>query len=86
MSDITAAVGIAQLRKLDRIIERKRKLAKYWDEKLQDERINRNKLIEMLMKKGVQTQIGAYACHIQPVYNSILLINALTHWIYLIGL
>jgi len=95
MSDITAAVGVAQLRKLDRIIERKRKLAKYWDEKLQgmefieppycsedvryvyqsyvalvDKRINRNKLIEILMKKGIQTQIGTYASHIQPVYNS----------------
>ena len=95
MSDITAAVGVAQLGKLDKIIERKRELAKYWDEKLQeiefieapyvsenakhiyqsyvalvDERINRNKLIEMLMKKGIQTQIGTYASHIQPVYNS----------------
>ena len=95
MSDITAAVGIAQLRKLDKIIERKRGLAKYWDEKLQemefieppyvsknvkhiyqsyvalvDKRINRNKLIETLMKKGIQTQIGTYASHIQPVYNS----------------
>jgi len=95
MSDITAAVGVAQLRKLDRIIERKRELAKYWDEKLQeiefieppyvsenvthiyqsyvalvDKRINRNKLIEILVKKGIQTQIGTYASHIQPVYNS----------------
>ena len=95
MSDITAAVGVAQLKKLDKIIERKRELAKYWDEKLQeiefieppyvsenvkhiyqsyvalvDKRINRNKLIEMLMKNGVQTQIGTYASHIQPVYNS----------------
>ena len=95
MSDITAAVGVAQLRKLDRIIERKRELAKYWDEKLQeiefieppyvsenvkhiyqsyvalvDNRINRNKLIETLMKEGIQTQIGTYASHIQPVYNS----------------
>jgi dTDP-4-amino-4,6-dideoxygalactose transaminase len=95
MSDITAAVGVAQLRKLDKIIERKRELAKYWDDKLQeielieppcvsenvkhiyqsyvalvDKRINRNKLIEILMKKGVQTQIGTYASHIQPVYNS----------------
>ena len=95
MSDITAAVGVAQLRKLDKIIERKRELAKYWDEKLQeiefiespyvsknvkhiyqsyvalvDKRINRNKLIEMLVKKGIQTQIGTYASHIQPVYNS----------------
>ncbi len=95
MSDITAAVGVAQLKKLDQIIERKRELAKYWDEKLKeiefieppyvsenvkhiyqsyvalvDKRINRNKLIETLMKNGVQTQIGTYASHIQPVYNS----------------
>ena len=95
LSDISAAVGVAQLRKLDGIIERKRELAKYWDEKLReiefielpyvsenvthiyqsyialvDERINRNKLIVELMKKGIQTQIGTYASHIQPVYNS----------------
>jgi perosamine synthetase len=35
MSDIAAAVGSAQLKKLDRIIERKRELAKYWDGKLE---------------------------------------------------
>jgi perosamine synthetase len=95
MSDITAAVGVAQLRKLDKIIERKRELAKYWDEKLQeiefieepytdsdvkhvyqsyvslvDKRIRRNKIIESLLKKDIQTQIGTYASHIQPVYNS----------------
>ncbi len=94
MSDITAAVGVAQLKKLDKIIERKIQLAKYWDEKLQeiefidpphvnenvkhiyqsyvsivDKKINRNKLIEMLIKKGIQTQIGTYASHIQPVYD-----------------
>ena len=95
MSDITAAVGVAQLKKLDKVIKRKRELAKYWDEKLEeiefvehpyvsesvkhiyqsyvalvDKAINRNKLIETLTKKGVQTQIGTYASHIQPVYNS----------------
>jgi dTDP-4-amino-4,6-dideoxygalactose transaminase len=36
MSDIAAACGVAQIRKLDKIIERKRKLAKYWDNKLSD--------------------------------------------------
>jgi dTDP-4-amino-4,6-dideoxygalactose transaminase len=36
MSDIAAAVGIAQLGKLDKIIERKQALARYWDKKLQD--------------------------------------------------
>ena len=95
MSDITAAVGVAQMKKLDSIIERKRELAKYWDEKLDDIRlvepphlakgalhvyqsyvavvdksINRNKLIEIMMEKGIQTQIGTYSCHIQPVYRS----------------
>jgi dTDP-4-amino-4,6-dideoxygalactose transaminase len=55
MSDIIAAVGVAQLGKLDKIIERKRELAKYW---------------ETLMNRGIQTQIGTYASHIQPVYNS----------------
>lgn len=95
MSDVTAAIGVAQLRKLGKIIERKRELANYWNEKLQeidfiespyvsenvdhvyqsyvalvDKRINRNGIIEKLLKKGIQTQIGTYASHIQPVYNS----------------
>lgn len=34
MSDITAAVGVAQLSKLERIIKRKQELVKYWDEQL----------------------------------------------------
>jgi len=95
MSDITAAVGVAQLRKLKNIIKRKHNLAKHWNEKLQeikfleapfisrnvihvfqsyvalvDKRIDRNKLVEILKKKGIQTQIGTYASHIQPVYDS----------------
>lgn len=36
MSDINAAVGVAQLKKLDTIIKRKRVLAQYWDEILED--------------------------------------------------
>jgi perosamine synthetase len=95
MSDITAAVGVAQLEKIDKIIERKRMLAAYWDELLEsiegieppyvgtdvthvyqsyvalvDKKINRNNLITSLKKHGIQTQIGTYASHIQPVYNS----------------
>jgi dTDP-4-amino-4,6-dideoxygalactose transaminase len=95
MSDITAAVGVAQLKKLDKIIKRKQNLAKYWTDELEsleyikapfvnqdvkhvfqsyvglvDKRINRNKLIESLNRNGLQTQIGTYACHIQPVYRS----------------
>jgi perosamine synthetase len=36
-----------------------------------NERINRNKLIMDLKKDDIQTQIGTYASHIQPVYQSI---------------
>jgi len=95
MSDISAAVGIAQLKKLDAIIARKRALASFWDEQLAgmelihspyrdenafhiyqsyvttlDRKVNRNQLIQNLMEQGVQTQIGTYASHVQPVYNS----------------
>jgi dTDP-4-amino-4,6-dideoxygalactose transaminase len=95
MSDITAAVGVAQLRKLDKIVGRKIELARYWDDKLADidgieapglsekanhiyqsyvalvdEGIDRNSLIMKLTESGVQTQIGTYASHIQPIYQS----------------
>jgi perosamine synthetase len=95
MSDISAAVGVAQMRKIDKVIARKSKLAKCWDEKLDeidliqkpfvsrkvkhvyqsyvclvDRRIKRNRLIVNLKKKGIQTQIGTYASHVQPVYKS----------------
>lgn len=95
MSDITAAVGIAQLRRIDKIIKRKRDLSRYWDKKLEeidfikppfvdknvfhiyqsyvalvDKKINRNKLIKYLKDHNIQTQIGTYASHIQPVYHS----------------
>jgi perosamine synthetase len=36
MSDINAAIGIAQMRKLDKIIKRKQALATCWDELLED--------------------------------------------------
>lgn len=94
MSDITAAVGVAQLRKLDRIIKRKRELAHMWNEEIEKIEnieapfedpeglhiyqsyvakvapiINRNRLITELKKREVQSQIGTYASHIQPVYR-----------------
>lgn len=44
--------------------------------------INRNKLIIALKKDGIQSNIGTYACHIQPIYeckykclNSLYLFN-----------
>ena len=95
MSDITAAVGVAQLRKIERIIAKKRELARLYDEQLEsfdliekpfvdphnkhifqsyvillDNTISRNVVIERLLKRGIQTQIGTYASHIQPGYHS----------------
>ncbi len=95
MSDITAAVGVVQLRRLAEIIAKKRTLAEYWDKKLQqsdlikpphrdekalhiyqayvglvDKKVNRNKVIQQLLEQGIQTQIGTYASHIQPIYSS----------------
>jgi dTDP-4-amino-4,6-dideoxygalactose transaminase len=95
MSDITAAIGVAQLGKLDKLIARRRKLAKYWDRKLEaielikppycsedvlhvyqsyvalvDRRVDRNLLMQKLLDQGIQTQIGTYASHIQPIYRS----------------
>jgi len=96
MSDIAAALGIAQLKKLEKIIEKKQSLAKHWDEKLSrdmkavaapyvsgsarhiyqsyvpllDKRLDRDKIIKMLAERGIETQIGTYALHAQPVYRS----------------
>jgi len=95
MSDVLAAIGVAQLKKINKIIKKKRELASYWNKKLKeinfirppfvgknifhiyqsyvgivDKKINRNKLIEYLKKYNIQTQIGTYASHIQPVYQS----------------
>lgn len=95
MSDIAAAVGVAQMAKFDRIIDRKLALAKVYQSELEaiddisppyiDSRcghifqsyvslvsptINRNRLIKRLFERGIQCQIGTYACHVQPVYSS----------------
>ncbi|MDO8873709.1 MAG: DegT/DnrJ/EryC1/StrS family aminotransferase [Methanoregula sp.] len=95
MSDITAAVGVAQLRRLDQIIDRKRTLAQHWDTRLDEiegidkpyidpdtisiyqsyvallnPTIDRNKMIQDLLSRGIQTQIGTYASHMQPVYHA----------------
>lgn len=95
MSDITAAVGVAQLNKLDKMIEKRIYLADYWDNKLDSikminkpfrdensfhiyqsyvtivhEEVDRDQLIQKLLDNGIQTQIGTYASHIQPIYHS----------------
>lgn len=98
MGDVSAAIGMIQFKKIDKIIKKKNALAKYWNKKLKEidyisspyvtrgkgnlhsyqsyaclvsEDIDRNKLIEALKEKGVQTQIGTYSSYIQPCYNNI---------------
>jgi dTDP-4-amino-4,6-dideoxygalactose transaminase len=95
MSDILAAIGVVQMRRIEGVVKKKQELAGHWDEKLDemdliekpyvgknvrhvyqsycalvDKKINRDKLISKLSGKGMQTQIGTYASHIQPVYKS----------------
>ena len=95
MSDITAAVGIVQLSRLDGIIKRKIELADYYDKRLNeikgidhpyikkdtfsiyqsyvalvDGDFKRDDIIQSMAQCGIQTQIGTYASHIQPVYKS----------------
>jgi dTDP-4-amino-4,6-dideoxygalactose transaminase len=94
MSDILAAIGIAQLRKIKKIIKRRIELAKYYTELLEEiEEVRapivksysnhtfqsyiillkkegiRDKLMLTLRKKGIETQIGTFAVHLQPAYR-----------------
>lgn len=95
MSDITAAIGIVQLSRLDDIIKRKIELANYYDKRLikikgirhpyinkdtfsiyqsyvalVDGDFKRDDIIQSIAQCGIQTQIGTYASHIQPLYKS----------------
>ena len=92
-SDLQAAAGLAQIEKVRDYIEKRRLLANYYLNVLDDidglqlpcpasghvwqsfvvrvdTNINRDKLILNLLKVGVQTQIGTYASHLEPVYES----------------
>jgi perosamine synthetase len=94
MSDISAAIGLVQLKNLDLIIDLRRSLAYQWNISLSDVKgiqipvistgcesvyqsyvvllnrgICRSKLVEILGKRGMQTNIGTYACHKQKVFN-----------------
>jgi perosamine synthetase len=95
LSDINASIALAQLRKYNKVLNKKRNLVNLYNGLLEsnnflttpieeknklhvyqnyavvlDEKINRDKIILGLKEDGIQTQIGTYASHIQPVYNS----------------
>ena len=94
LSDVLAAIGIAQMDKIDVIIKRRIELAKYYTELLAkvdsvrppEKKKNakhtyqtyavyiekdgmRDKIIEHLREKNIETQIGTYSLHLQPSYK-----------------
>jgi perosamine synthetase len=94
LSDVLAAIGLAQMDKIDVIIKRRIELAKYYTDLLAkvdsvrppEEKKNakhtyqtyaiyiekegtRDKIIENLRKRNIETQIGTYALHLQPSYR-----------------
>lgn len=96
MSDILAAVGVAQMAKLPKIIQRRIELASSYDKLLSEidgirppERRRdvkhiyqtyaayveiegaRDKLLQDLKTAGVEAQIGTYALHLEPYYQSL---------------
>ncbi len=97
LSDIQGAVGVAQMRKLDRLIADKRRLAAALTARLADlpgltpprepawgghifqsyvalldDGIDRDGVIAALRTAGIETTLGTYALHAQPVYQRLL--------------
>jgi len=94
LSDVLAAIGLAQMDKIDAIISRRIELAKYYADLLAEvdsvrppqkkkgakhtyqtyavyiEKDSvRDKIIEDLREKNIETQIGTYSLHLQPSYE-----------------
>ena len=94
MSDILAAVGVAQMRKLDGLIASKRQMAvrmtalledvegitlprePWWGGHiyqsfvvLLDDGIDRDRVIGLMKKQGIETTLGTYALHAQPFFG-----------------
>ena len=96
LSDVLAAIGMAQMDKINGIINRRIELAKYYTDllvdvdsvRLPEKKKNtkhvfqtfaiyiekdgiRDKMIEDLRKKNIETQIGTYSLHMQPSYDQV---------------
>ncbi|MFH0974002.1 MAG: DegT/DnrJ/EryC1/StrS family aminotransferase, partial [Candidatus Micrarchaeota archaeon] len=101
MSDVLAAIGLAQLPRFDATVKRRQQLAARYSELFESEGIEsellrvpkppatsfgnhafqsyvvyllkapaggRDKIIASLKQKGIETQIGTFAVHLQPAY------------------
>lgn len=93
MSNINAAIGLAQINKLNKIIDRKKQISKKYDSALKEVKeidlvkkdynetapfnyiikvkTKRNKLIDYLKEKGIDTGIHYIPNHIQPFFKKI---------------
>jgi len=75
MSDLSAAVGIAQFKKLEKVIKRKNALARYWNKRLKE--------IDYIIKpyirkgKGNRHNFQSYSCLVSPSVNRNKLIELL---------
>lgn len=94
MTNLQAAIGVAQLEKIDSLVDRKRKVAQtyrelfsqihnvtpapempwaksvYWLYSILVEKKRRDKLIEHLDKKGIESRPFFYPTHMLPPYKS----------------
>ncbi len=101
LSDIQAAVALAQMDKLDQIVERRINMARIYDELLKEhpnivapqkhdgarhtyqtyavylKRGSRDKIIQRLAEKGIETQIGTYALHLLTAFKHLRRIGSL---------
>lgn len=93
MSEVQAVMGIAQMKKIEEIIRKRKKLAKIYSAALReikevklprevsygehifqsyvvllDKKIDRDKVIQKMKKKGIETTLGTYALHAQPYF------------------
>lgn len=75
MSDVSAAVGIAQVRKLDKIIKKKNALARYWNKKLKE--IDYVDAPYARKGKGNVHNYQGYSCLVSPTVNRNKLIQVL---------
>lgn len=94
MPDVAAAIGLAQLVRVKSFIDRRRKIAKLYDEGLKDideisgpkvidgafhayqsyvvrvEMGDRDRVITELRRRGIASQVGTQAIHLEPLYQA----------------
>lgn len=94
LSDVLGAIGVAQMARLDYIVERRQELGARYAELLQnvvgvsapivpadtrhayqsyvallDEGIDRNRVIDLMRERDIETTLGTYSMHLQPYFS-----------------